>query len=442
MTILGLTADRSALRAFESFQVSALKHRLTNLDLLRGLAALLVCAGHLRAFLFVDFGQVTSPGIFDRMFYFATGLGHQAVVVFFVLSGYLVGGSVLTAYQSGRWSWTQYALRRMTRLWVVLVPALLLTLLLDSLGRHWAPAGYSGAWAALYSSGPAPSAPADLRATTFFGNAVFLQTIQVHTFGTNGPLWSLANEFWYYVLFPLLCGVWFTLRSLSLDCGDMSALAMGGNRHDAASPATQPSNFRFSTSSFQLFRAALPAVLLAALLWWLPGRIVWLGLIWLFGVGAFWMGRSERVHRVSGHPALLISTGILALGSLVASKTTSILGTDYAIGLLFALWVIGLASINPQLPILKRVSSGLSDMSYTLYLVHFPVLAFIFFCFFEGRQLAPGPKSYFWFAALLSGAVVLGAGLWFCFERNTDWLRKRFEQLLVGRLVSEPEMAG
>src|SRR6202030_1593882 len=37
----------------------------------------------------------------------------------------------------------------------------------------------------------------------FLGNLFFVQTILCRTFGSNGPLWSLANEFWYYVLFPL-----------------------------------------------------------------------------------------------------------------------------------------------------------------------------------------------------------------------------------------------
>ena len=40
-------------------------------------------------------------------------------------------------------------------------------------------------------------------------NAFFLQTIVGPTFGSNGPLWSLAYEWWYYVLFPLALGaVW------------------------------------------------------------------------------------------------------------------------------------------------------------------------------------------------------------------------------------------
>jgi len=38
---------------------------------------------------------------------------------------------------------------------------------------------------------------------TFLGNLMQLQTIVVSSFGSNGPLWSLANEWWYYVAFGL-----------------------------------------------------------------------------------------------------------------------------------------------------------------------------------------------------------------------------------------------
>jgi len=383
-----------------AFSISILNHRISNLDLLRGLAALLVVAGHLRAFLFVDFGQVAAPGILDRLFYLVTGLGHQAVVVFFVLSGYLVGGSVLTAYQSGRWSWKNYALRRLTRLWVVLLPALLLTLALDSLGRHWGHAGYEGALNSLYSSGPTPDAPADLRITTFLGNFFFLQTITVNCLGTNGPLWSLANEFWYYLLFPLICaalsivrGPWSVVRGLS---------------------------------------SALCAIIFAGLVWWLPAKIVCSGLIWLLGVGAFWAGRFEPVRRICRHPAWLIGVGAVSLGSLAASKTSSIFGTDWSIGIAFALWVVGLASINSQLSTINWIASRLSDMSYTLYLVHFPVLAFVFFCFFDGRQFQPASTAYLTFGALLIVVVTFSAGIWWCFERNTDRLRKRIEPMFIG----------
>src|ERR1035441_502485 len=45
-----------------------------------------------------------------------------------------------------------------------------------------------------------------LRSTlpAFFGNLFFLQSVVSPVFGSNGPLWSLSYEFWYYILFPVL----------------------------------------------------------------------------------------------------------------------------------------------------------------------------------------------------------------------------------------------
>ncbi|MDQ0917493.1 acyltransferase family protein [Paenibacillus sp. V4I5] len=62
------------------------------------------------------------------LFHFYVPLpGSQAVMVFFVLSGYFISSSILKAISENRWSWSDYLLRRVTRLWIVLLPALLLT---------------------------------------------------------------------------------------------------------------------------------------------------------------------------------------------------------------------------------------------------------------------------------------------------------------------------
>src|SRR5947208_15340259 len=66
--------------------------------------------------------------------YFAGGLGRQAVVMFFVLSGFFIGWSVIGSIRSGRWSWRGYIVRRLTRLGIVLLPALLLTAFWDVAG--------------------------------------------------------------------------------------------------------------------------------------------------------------------------------------------------------------------------------------------------------------------------------------------------------------------
>src|SRR4051794_3922354 len=104
--------------------------RLYNLDFLRGLAAFLVLSGHLRSFVFRSFAELEEhAGLFLRAFYFVTGLGHQAVIIFFALSGFLVGGKAIEDLTNERFSWARYLLRRLTRLWIVIIPAMALTLL-------------------------------------------------------------------------------------------------------------------------------------------------------------------------------------------------------------------------------------------------------------------------------------------------------------------------
>ena len=368
--------------------------RLVYLDCLRGLAALLVVVEHLRAFLFVPFPQVVSPGVITKAFYLVTGLGHQAVMIFFVLSGFLVGGSVITALQRGKWSWRTYLLRRMSRLWVVLIPALLLTLFWDKLGCGIAPEGYHGAFREFYHSGPTPVIPADWSIGTFFGNAFFLQTILVPCFGTNGPLWSLANEFWYYLLFPLLILVF---------------------------------------ASVQRVPARMACLLLAAgILLFLPKSILVGGVIWLLGAGVFYLIQNGKIRSIVSHPVWLILSLILTIGALLASRSGRIgEGADLLIGIGCAALVAGLATRGSTSYFYGMLSAGASEISYTLYLVHFPVLAFLFFRFFKGIQMSPGLTTGSWFAIPLGGVLLYSIAIWWLFERNTDRVRKVIERSLL-----------
>ena len=84
------------------------ENKYLGFDFLRGFAAFLVVISHLRNFLFVDFSEVVNPSLFDQAFYFVTGLGHQAVMVFFVLSGFFVGGSVWNKIQAKKFKIFDY----------------------------------------------------------------------------------------------------------------------------------------------------------------------------------------------------------------------------------------------------------------------------------------------------------------------------------------------
>jgi peptidoglycan/LPS O-acetylase OafA/YrhL len=161
------------------------------ISLLRGLAALQVAAAHLRSEMFPGLRELADPPLYYQILAFATAFSHQAVVVFFLISGWLVGGSLLNKLdQPG--AMTAYAIDRATRLWTVLVPALCLMLAV-------------GAVTGTVSLAQADfSAANDYSATTFIGNLLGLQTVLVPTFADNYALWSLSNETWYYLQFPLL----------------------------------------------------------------------------------------------------------------------------------------------------------------------------------------------------------------------------------------------
>jgi peptidoglycan/LPS O-acetylase OafA/YrhL len=117
-----------------------------------------------------------------------------------VLSGYLISGSIFRMVERNTWNWKLYLTHRLVRLWIVLVPALLLGAALDLSGirLNLAPALYAG----MTGTHMLGNIPASLNLKTFAGNLFFLQGILTPTLGSNTPMWSLANEFWYYLLFP------------------------------------------------------------------------------------------------------------------------------------------------------------------------------------------------------------------------------------------------
>jgi hypothetical protein len=175
-----------------------------------------VTFGHCRAFCFVDYRNIV-PSMSTlpvKAVYFLTGFGHQAVMVFFVLSGLFISSSVLRSLERGTWRWRDYVIDRGVRLYVVLAPGLLLGALWDLVGVHFF--NHSGIYSAPLV-GFDNSIPAQqLNLTSFFGSLFFLQTRFTTVFGSNCPLWSLFNEFWYYVLFPLLIAVILSAKRRSI----------------------------------------------------------------------------------------------------------------------------------------------------------------------------------------------------------------------------------
>jgi peptidoglycan/LPS O-acetylase OafA/YrhL len=150
----------------------------TYLDFVRYLAALLVFVGHAA-------GRQWTGGLFWQI----GGYGQTAVMIFFVLSGFVIAHVVASREQEV----ADFAATRLARLWSVVLPALALTFAIDYVGIRVAPDLYVGK----------PWYHGDDPWLRYSASALF-----VHDFwglglvpGVNGPFWSISYEFAYYVIF-------------------------------------------------------------------------------------------------------------------------------------------------------------------------------------------------------------------------------------------------
>ncbi len=350
------------------------------LDFLRGVASLVVCAGHIRNFVFVDFKDVQSPTLLDVAFYFMTGLGHQAVIVFFAMSGFLVGGSICDKMQAKRFQMQEYSIDRLSRLWIVLIPSLIATFILDKLGSAVSGGlGYDGRFSMILSSGPGLNGNF-LSSSVFLGNVLFLQTIAVPVYGSNGPLWSLANEFWYYAIFPLIA-------------------------------------FGFYNRSIKWIGIA---ILSMSLLIFLPTGISSGFVFWTFGAaGAIILRRNDRL---AGKSFAIVSTALFLI-SLLVTRHLDGFAADSLVAAATTAMLVNSASFKVEALWIRRGIEQLSGISFSIYLFHFPFIAFLWFCYMAPKQLAPGVVAYTFFSLVLCLTLIYCILFWWLFERKTDRIR-------------------
>ena len=130
--------------------------------------------------------------------------GHQFVLLFFVLSGFVIhlGFSMkLSKNITSELNFKQYFIKRIKRIYPPFLFALLLTYLLDTFGTNLGFSIYSGTTP--YELINRNIGSVNHQIFTLFGNILFLYTNYFPLFGTNGPSWSLKLEWWFYVVYPL-----------------------------------------------------------------------------------------------------------------------------------------------------------------------------------------------------------------------------------------------
>lgn len=301
----------------------------TYLNVLRFGAALIVMLSH---FAYPRFSDGVWLWVRDL------NLGSDAVVLFFVLSGFVIA---LTAERKDA-TLGRFAFARATRIYSVAIPTLVLGWALDQWGSSLAPAQYSAPYYA-----PLPLWETLLRGLSFSNEWVG----SVARLGTNGPYWSLSYEVGYYALF----GVAFYMTGLR-----RIALLLGG-----------------------------VALLGLNILLLIPA--------WLMGVWLYHRLKSDLLPQgVSAAVMAVVPVVIYALAlkinlpdSIAATLQPRIPGQwlrfsdEYVwnalLGVLVCAHLTGMAGLlrNRPLTQIARPVAWLAGGSFSLYLMHYPLLHFL-----------------------------------------------------------------
>lgn len=241
----------------------ALSHLL---NFSRAIAALLVLLFHIRTTLVVPYDELDVHNWLAKVTYAISTFGHDAVIIFFVLSGYLVGGAALRIDFTSSRDLRLYGIDRGIRIGPVLIAAALFSALL----QHTAP---------LPGCSDTP--------VTLMGNALALQNFLVRPLCNNLPLWSISNEVVYYFAFPVMLAV--RSRAFSIWLGlSLICVTLVGVLSLGLAPLDETN-----------IVLDCPFWLIGAALWFLPDispRWRWLAL--LFVAAALLFGRLEigRTH--------------------------------------------------------------------------------------------------------------------------------------------------
>jgi peptidoglycan/LPS O-acetylase OafA/YrhL len=341
------------------------------LDLLRFVGALLVLFSHIET------------DIFGLWFWQLRSYGPQGVVIFFVMSGYVIAYTADAKNKTLR----DYTIARGARLYSVVVPAIIFTVITELLIRH-----FDASYFLQHAGQDRMSVW-----THAFLNLTY--TSQLWFIGerwwTNLPFWSLGYEAWYYVIF--------------------------------AAATYFPGRLRF-------FLVLLTCVIAGP-------RILVLFPLWLLGVAAYEAGKRWTIP-VSAACALFAISALgsvyllladtdasftLLVGKVFGDKLVKTLLPPnfdffYLLGIAITANILAFALMRIEFKTLLRAVGGpiryAAGATFAIYLFHTPVLALIHWAF-QGSPPSLG-RSLLLYAGLF---VILFAIAEVTERRKKVWTR-------------------
>lgn len=254
-------------------------------------------------------------------------LATLAVGVFFVLSGFVIGLTVDQKEKSAR----DYFVSRAARIYSVVVPALILTLMLDVLGEAVRLDGYTS----LSMAGVGREIEKDVASLTFV-NAAWGWYL---TPGNNVPFWSLGFEVPYYIVF----GLCFFGGVISRLVAMLLLLAIGPN-------------------------------------------VALLFILWLVGFACYHGSKYLSLSQMQGRLVFIFSVLLLCLSPFAAhffsenapfEKGLFCLFQFFLSGIAFAGTIVGFQFSALSFGRLSRPITWAAGSTFAIYLFHFPVAYFL-----------------------------------------------------------------
>jgi peptidoglycan/LPS O-acetylase OafA/YrhL len=346
------------------------------MDAARSLLAATVVFAHAWHLVIADYDG--HAPVWARIGYFVAGFSHAAVILFFVLSGYWIARSVEQRLAQG-WTWRSYLSGRLSRIWIVLIPALLIGGSLDIIGRFWLQTPTHLGLTDTYVL--RTDVAANLAWPVWIGNLFFLQDTIVHPLGTNGPLWSLAWEWWFYLWYPALILLWKTRR-----------------------PA--------------------PVLLTMAIFFWYP--LMLLGfLCWLLGVLVRVIERKGIAQALLNRRVTLAVAAAISLAVLAWARAAPVRGWEFPVAVAFAAFLAALLAVRPRFPdLLEPLANFGRRASFSLYVTHFPLVALIAGIEVGAARVPPTLTALLFVGLAFMAAVFFAYGFSMITEANTGRLRQ------------------
>jgi peptidoglycan/LPS O-acetylase OafA/YrhL len=356
--------------------------RVDGLDGLRGLAALYVLLHHCWLFTFHGYPVDTGPRWLGWLLY-----GHLGVVFFLTLSGFCL--AILPAQQGWRLGGTARYARR--RAWRILPP-------------YWAALAFSLVIA--WTVTPQPHNPVPNGASVLVYGLMLQDFVAVPV--PNGAFWSIAVEAELYVVLPFLLLIRRRAGILATLAAVMAPVLVIGLRDPNISTVDR--------------------------LTWLTPQLAPLFAMGLLAAGVLAAG--ERVRRLPWHwLAALAAVPPLLLIVLTGTVWTvhHYFWVDLAVGPAIALLLAAVATHRPA-PLVKLLASEplqrLGSFSYSLYLVHLPIVVAV-----SRRVVAPHVAAglpAFLVTVALGVPLSLATARLFAAIFETPFQRRR------GRIASRP----